>query len=875
MPNKLKRTKRSLRNSLCGHEEQRQRVEPMPLVLVGATSANSVLACPSKEEAYLTECDRSTNDEVKVATTLVSSSDGRPPPHSEDVTGVRQNLACLTSSSLHSCLMDIQASSPTFPVQTVFATLQRKARERLEDYGRTDEKRKQELESCEKASKRLRSKNVTAVGSCVAMETTEPRVSRLSRTRKLKQQVVAEHKPSHAEMNQPRDVNQNDTGCDNVLWTDKYSPQCAGQLIGNSLQVNKLHSWLKKWKQRADCDERRPAEQIKPNIKSGGTVSTEDSWDCGDFQGEAGSEQPTPCNAMLITGPSGSGKTASVYACARELGFKVFEVNSSSQRCGRQILCQLKEVTQSHLVETAGKDLLKPAYFNNSSKGSSSQRETLAGKLSAPKKVRQKCGRLRRARKESPAAVSLKNFFKMKAKADQLCSLSPSETLEDSPSGSHQTVQQIKKGAMSLILFEEVDVQFEDDVGFLAAIKMFMATTKRPVVLTSNDPTFRKRFSSSLEEVVFKTPSAMHVCSYLQLVCLAEGVKMELDEVQSLHMLTRGDVRRCLLQLQFWVNSVKGLPEEHPCCTNVEGERWIYRSAGCTASMLGLHPVRHLLNPLKGSSWTEAHMNKLTESWRRNVPLLYSNLELLVAIRAPLGTAVPTATDAKPPRFRKRMVTGSSLTQKAQKISSYFRATAHQRSGQTAPKAEFQTLNSLAEFFDLMSYLDNTVAAAAPRTREFVWTGADVKDGSLDEMSENEEGWSRNQESLLEIRSTVEGLGCRTEAGTCRREQGDVSWSFTSRPLCDPVVSQRRYRLSRAVLNSRFFSLQGNRQAVCVDYMPALRSISRSSRQQGDEPVRCLNYLYNLHLGLSKSTLHLMAENFSSKSLANLSKLPH
>ncbi|XP_061766540.1 ATPase family AAA domain-containing protein 5b isoform X2 [Nerophis ophidion] len=840
MPNKLKRTKRSHRNSLCGHEERPQTVEPMSLVLVGATSANSVLAWPSKEEAYLTECDRSTNDAVKVATMSVNTGDGRPPPHSEDVTGVRQKPACLPSSALHSCLMDIQASSPTFPVQTVFATLQKKARERLEeDYGGTDEKRKQELESCEKASKRLRSKNVTAVRSCVAMETTEPRVSRLSRTRKLRQQVVAEHKPSYAEINQPRDVNQNDTGCDDVLWTDKYSPQCAGQLIGNSLQVNKLHSWLKKWKQRADCDERRPAEQIKSNIKSGGTVSTKDSWDCGDFQGEAGSEEPTPCNTMLITGPSGTGKTASVYACARELGFKVFEVNSSSQRCGRQILCQLKELTQSHLVETAGKDLLKPAYFNNSAKGSSSQRETLAGKLSAPKKVSQKSGRLRRARKESPAAVSLKNFFKMKAKADQLSSMSPSETLEDSHSGSHHTAQQIKKGATSLILFEEVDVRFEDDVGFLAAIKMFMATTKRPVVLTSNDTTFRKRFSSSLEEVVFKTPSSAHVCSYLQLVCLAEGVKMELDDVQSLHMLTRGDIRRCLLQLQFWVNSVKGLPEEHPCCTNVEGERWIYRSEGCTASMLGLHPVRHLLNPLKSSSWTEAHMNKLTESWRRNEPLLYSNLELLVAIRARSGTAVPTATDAKPPRFRKRMLTGSSLTHKVQKISSYFKETAHQR-----------------------------IAAAAPRTRQFVWTGADVKDGSLDEMSENEEGWSRSQEMLLEIRSAVEGLGCRTIAGTCRQQQGDASWSFTNRPLCDPVVSQRRYKLSQAVLNSRFFSLQGNRQAVCVDYMPSLRSISRSSRHQDDKAVRCSNYLYNLHLGLSKSTLHLMAEDFSSKSLA-------
>ena len=44
---------------------------------------------------------------------------------------------------------------------------------------------------------------------------------------------------------------------------------------------------------------------------------------------------------------------------------KVFEVNCSSQRSGRHVLSQLKEATQSYLVETSGKDPLKPAYLNN------------------------------------------------------------------------------------------------------------------------------------------------------------------------------------------------------------------------------------------------------------------------------------------------------------------------------------------------------------------------------------------------------------------------------------------------------------------------------------------------------------------------------
>lgn len=43
-----------------------------------------------------------------------------------------------------------------------------------------------------------------------------------------------------------------------------------------------------------------------------------------------------------------------------------------------------------------------------------------------------------------------------------------------------------RKNATSLILFEEVDVIFDEDAGFLNAVKTFMATTKRPVILTTS-----------------------------------------------------------------------------------------------------------------------------------------------------------------------------------------------------------------------------------------------------------------------------------------------------------------------------------------------------------------------------------------------------
>ncbi|XP_019717605.1 ATPase family AAA domain-containing protein 5b isoform X2 [Hippocampus comes] len=808
-----------------------------------------------------------------------------------------------SEQTLHSLLRDIQASNTAFPVQGVFGTLQRKARERVPDSGMTGAKHldlKKKQDGSEKASKSLRSNIFTEDTANSNLSTkysveTRPKASRLSRTRRLKQQVAnGSGRIIYTDHDETLEIMRKVSSWEDELWTDKYSPQCASELIGNILQVNKLHSWLTMWKRWINCNENRIVEQIKNEEKSRGSICTQDSWDCGDFQGEVGSadnhEKP-PWNTMLITGPSGVGKTASVYACAQGLGFKVFEVNSSSQRNGRQLLYQLKEATQSHLVETAGKDPLRPAYFHNyGTRGCSSKRQHLdGGKLPPPKKMapssrKQTSGRRGCTGKESPAAVTLTNFFKTKAKADHLCNLSPAETSHDKLKlgPEHQARPQNKKGAMSLILFEEVDVIFEEDVGFLAAVKTFMMTTKRPVVLTTNDSTFRERFSSSLEEVVFKTPSAVNVCSYLQLLCLAEGVKMEIDDVRSLITLARGDVRRCLLQLQLWVKSVQGI--------NVEGEvlRLPQPSAGCTASMLGLHPVsqNHLLNLLKNLS-TEPDVNKLVESWRRDVPLLYTNLEMLIPMRSHQQTPVLrsklAAADINPVRdgfgFRSMMGTGSRLTRRSERCSHSRKTTLHHRTEQGAASVDLKCLNGLADFFDVMSYIDATVATTEALdpvtcTRDFVWTGADIKDGLFDETSE-EEVRSHSRERLLEIRATAEALGCRgcwshmsdveTEAQMRRPELGQTH--LTRQPPADPIMCYRRYKMSQAVLSSQHFGLLGNRQAVCVDYLPALRSISRSTRQQEDEPSRCVNYLRSLHLGLSKSTLQLLAQDFSSSNL--------
>ncbi|KAM7009223.1 ATPase family AAA domain-containing protein 5b [Tautogolabrus adspersus] len=821
------------------------------------------------------------------------------------------------------------------------------------------------------------------------------RINRLSRTHRLRQQSGSQpglvntselnsglitHTECDSKSLKISDSPQTDSSYEDVLWTDKYSPQHSSEVIGNSVSVNKLQSWLKKWKQRADCEERRKMEERKREENSSG------SWDCGDFLGEAGAEEEPLCNTMLIRGPPGVGKTASVYACAQELGFKVFEVNCSSQRSGHHVLSQLKEATQSHLVEMSGKDLLKPAYFSNYS--CTAKADTLPGKTVTPKNVTsssrkraaQSFGRSARKRKANPAAVTLANYFKMKNKADLLHSggLSPSGIPDGKKSGNQTTgcdqrVPQNKKVATSLILFEEVDVIFDDDVGFLAAIKTFMSTTKRPVILTTNDPSFRERFSCCMEEVIYKAPSEVNVCSYLQLVALAENVHLQSDDIGGLLRLFRGDVRRSLLQLQLWVKSGGGLvskggglPKEPVYVKywsvaergNNLGSQLPQCDTGCTASMLGLHSAtpEKLQNLLQCRFWSEVDMNELlrllAESWRRAVPFLYSNLELLLPMN--MDTAVcsldngtspgllsevapsdshphilqldedvrskVSATDRKSCRTTLRLsrrkyttpvigTTSSANVEKTVPRVSSLSQRAHQTAQSSGEKTEkpaanlvTDCLDTLADFFDLMSYIDARIPAAMPvvsgscKPEAFVWTGAEIKDGLLDEMREEEEegGRSLSQERMLDIQAAVEGFGSHrccccwqskvwSEAQKHRQEVGDTEWgrllerltppvslnrqglSFTFQPLCAPSVSQRRYELSKKVLCSKSFSLLGNRRAVGVDYMPVLRCICRFQRahQHTEKPLRCPNYLNSSRLGLSKSTIQLLSEEFS------------
>ncbi|BFZ64354.1 hypothetical protein YB2330_005497 [Saitoella coloradoensis] len=177
-----------------------------------------------------------------------------------------------------------------------------------------------------------------------------------------------------------------------------------------------------------------------------------------------------PSNVIVLEGPHGCGKTAAVYAVAQELGFEVFEINAGGKRSGKDILDQVGEMSQSHLV--------------------------------------------------------------------------------------HQHKKGEKKGEKkdSLILIEEVDILFEEDKGFWQTVLSLSERTKRPMVLTCNDPVLLPMMSlESAVRLKFEPVSVKTVAEYLHLMTLAEGHLVEKGDLAALYETKGNDLRAAIMELDFYL----------------------------------------------------------------------------------------------------------------------------------------------------------------------------------------------------------------------------------------------------------------------------------------------------------------------------------
>ncbi|CAD6949973.1 unnamed protein product [Tilletia controversa] len=276
-------------------------------------------------------------------------------------------------------------------------------------------------------------------------------------------------------------------------------------------------------------------------------------------------------NCILLAGPTGVGKTASVYACASELGFEVFELFPGvGKRTGKEIESAVGALAANHMVAGGG-----------SGGGAGSRNK---------KKAPAKAGSIVAAfRKLSEVGPSAENGDATDSPGDGLAGAStgasviPPQGNSDSPIDVDTQTDTVSKGPamlspsrlrhpnsvrQSLILIEEADILFEDDKGFWPALIQLIGRSRRPVIITCNDVSAVPVEDLPLQTTLtFVPPTSEEVVPYLQHVAqqedhqlsstdalrLYEGTSSALDgDTLSLAGLVHGGSTRLQARAAVW-----------------------------------------------------------------------------------------------------------------------------------------------------------------------------------------------------------------------------------------------------------------------------------------------------------------------------------
>ena len=280
--------------------------------------------------------------------------------------------------------------------------------------------------------------------------------------------IPEEHRRLHPAIKRLTSGNIEGQGSPLQLWTEKWRPKHAAEVLGNEKSASYLRDWLqalaleigdlaapdtsekgKAKAKNASKGVKRPRvvravdkrERKKRRIDSD---DEDDSWIVYDDEseeeipGEDKEEVQFPSNeantfelltnTIILTGPTGSGKTACVYACAEELDWDVFEVYPGiGKRNGASIDNLIGDVGKNHLVRKA---TTRPGNVDEISNG-----------------------------------TLLQGFGFLESAKSNNADSTPRQ---------------------SLVLLEEVDVLFKEDSNFWPAVINFLRDCRRPVICTCN-----------------------------------------------------------------------------------------------------------------------------------------------------------------------------------------------------------------------------------------------------------------------------------------------------------------------------------------------------------------------------------------------------
>lgn len=185
-------------------------------------------------------------------------------------------------------------------------------------------------------------------------------------------------------------------------------------------------------------------------------------------------------NSLLIVGPPGSGKTAAVYACAAELDWEVFELNSGwGKRSGANVVAMLEGVGKNH---TLGVEASNGRKTDLKGKRKTSDKETTSQSLHSI------FAKATEAREDIPGELgakgeSLEASDSIEEGRRSVGYMVEEEGLTDSLHASPKDAP-IRKVNQSIILLDEVDVLFSGEATFWPTVVNIIKESRRPVIMT-------------------------------------------------------------------------------------------------------------------------------------------------------------------------------------------------------------------------------------------------------------------------------------------------------------------------------------------------------------------------------------------------------
>ena len=181
---------------------------------------------------------------------------------------------------------------------------------------------------------------------------------------------------------------------------------------------------------------------------------------------------PDISNTIILCGPSGCGKSAAVFACIEELGWEVLEVYPGlSKRSGAVLDNLIGQVGRNHLAR--GRDSL-PTPKNNVLARFLGVTATKSREEPSPTDA-------------SSSGTDIPDIGSIEIESDDGLG-APAQPLQDVPSPVPKTGQELEtsQAKQLLILLEEVDILYKDDVNFWPTVINIIRECRRAVVLTCN-----------------------------------------------------------------------------------------------------------------------------------------------------------------------------------------------------------------------------------------------------------------------------------------------------------------------------------------------------------------------------------------------------